>query len=100
MGSTTTFVVDWSVDTEVTVNVVNPGVVNSNGHRHMPFKTSRFIRISFAPFIWFMMKTSEDGAQSAIFCATAEEMEGVRGKYYKSVVCVIQYKLGNIFWTN
>ena len=80
----------YCADIEVTVNVVNPGVVNSNGHRHMPFKTSKFIRISFAPFIWFLMKTDEDGAQSAIFCATAEEMEGVRGKYYKSVILATQ----------
>lgn len=70
-------------DTDVTVNVVNPGVVNSNAHRHMPFKTSTFIRYSFAPFIWFLMKTNEDGAQTTIFCVTAEELEGVRGKLYK-----------------
>ncbi|XP_076463703.1 retinol dehydrogenase 12-like [Babylonia areolata] len=70
-------------DTEVTVNMVNPGVVNSNAHRHMPFKTSRFIRISFSPFVYFLMKTCEDGAQTTVFCATAEELDGVRGKLYK-----------------
>ena len=65
------------------MNMVNPGVVNSNGHRYMPFKTSRFIRISFGPFVWFLMKTNEDGAQSTIFCATAEEVEGISGRLYK-----------------
>lgn len=70
-------------DAQVTVNALNPGVVNSNAHRNMPFKTSSFIRISFSPFIWFMMKNCEDGAQTTLFCATAEEMEGVTGKYYK-----------------
>ncbi|XP_025105636.1 retinol dehydrogenase 12-like [Pomacea canaliculata] len=70
-------------ETQVTVNAVNPGVVNSKAHRHMPFKNNSFIRISFGPFVWFLMKTCEDGAQVTIFCATAEELEGVSGKYFK-----------------
>lgn len=65
------------------MNAVNPGVVNSKAHRHMPFKNNSFIRISFGPFVWFLMKTCEDGAQVTIFCATAEELEGVSGKYFK-----------------
>lgn len=70
-------------ETQVTVNAVNPGVVNTKAHRHMPFKNNSFIRISFGPFVWFLMKTCEDGAQVTIFCATAEELEGVSGKYFK-----------------
>nr|KAG5686611.1 hypothetical protein BaRGS_006285 [Batillaria attramentaria] len=79
----TVYLAEKLKDTKVTVNAVNPGVVNSNAHRHLPFKTNSFIRLSFAPFVWFMMKNCEDGAQTTIFCATAEELEGVTGKYYK-----------------
>jgi NAD(P)-dependent dehydrogenase (short-subunit alcohol dehydrogenase family) len=70
-------------ENKVYVNAVNPGVVNTNAHRHMPFKTSSFIRISFAPFIWFLMKLPDDGAQTGIYLVTAEEMAEVTGKYYK-----------------
>lgn len=67
---------------KVTVNCVNPGVSRTNIHRHMPFRTNKMVSISFYPFIWFLMKSSRDGAQTAIYCAVAKEEEGVSGKYY------------------
>lgn len=67
---------------KVTVNAVNPGVVRTNVHRHMPFRKNVVISWSFAPFLWFLMKSSRDGAQTSIHCAVAKEEEGVSGKYY------------------
>ena len=34
------------------------------------------------PFMWLLMKTPEQGAQTTIYCAVAEELENVSGKYY------------------
>ena len=68
--------------TGITVNVLQPGVVRSNAHRHMPFRQSKFISMAFTPFTWVLMKTASDGAQTAIYCAVAKEEEDVTGKYY------------------
>ena len=57
-------------ETEVTVNAVHPGFVRSNitvGHR-----LSQFLGLGISP---------EKGAFSSLFCATAQEMEGVSGKF-------------------
>ena len=33
------------------------------------------------PFIRLVLKTPQQGAQTTIYCAVSEEMEGVTGKY-------------------
>ncbi|CAL1540970.1 unnamed protein product [Lymnaea stagnalis] len=70
-------------DTKVTSNVVNPGICNSDIYRHLPLKSKKFIRVSFAPFMWFLMKYPEDGAQISIYLATAEELGETTGKHFK-----------------
>ena len=65
------------------MNVVDPGVSKTGIHRHMPFRQSAFIGLTFSPFIWFLMKTGEDGAQSTLFCSLAEALTAVTGHYYK-----------------
>jgi len=67
---------------KVTVNAVNPGVVRTGIHRHMPFRQNILISLTFAPFVWFLMKTPKDGAQTILQCAIAKEEDGVSGKYY------------------
>lgn len=67
----------------VTMNVADPGVSKTGIHRHMPFRQSAFIGLTFAPFIWFLMKTADDGAQSTLFCCLAEALTAVTGHYYK-----------------
>ncbi|CAG5119819.1 unnamed protein product [Candidula unifasciata] len=69
--------------TNVTCNVVNPGICNTDIYRHLPLKSKKFIRVSFAPFMWMLMKYAEDGAQISIYCATAEELAEVTGKHFK-----------------
>ena len=61
--------------TNVTVNAVHPGSVITELQRHS-FGVS--ILRFFTSFFW---KTPEEGAQTSIYCAVSEEMEGVSGKY-------------------
>ncbi|GFR84205.1 retinol dehydrogenase 13 [Elysia marginata] len=69
--------------TKVTCNVVNPGICNTDIYRHLPLKQKKFIRISFGPFMYFLMKMAEDGAQLAVYCGTTDEMAEVTGKHFK-----------------
>jgi len=70
------------VDTGVTVNSANPGVVRTDIHRHMPFRQNALVSLTFAPFMWFLMKTAFDGAQTVLYCAVATELASVTGKCY------------------
>ncbi|XP_041836235.1 retinol dehydrogenase 11 [Melanotaenia boesemani] len=67
-------------ETGVTANSVHPGVVMTEVMRHYPF----WIRYPFNLIGFFFFKSPEEGAISAIYCAVAEEMEGVTGKYFDS----------------
>ncbi|CAD5114403.1 DgyrCDS3537 [Dimorphilus gyrociliatus] len=67
---------------EVCINAIQPGVVNTGAQRHMPFKQNSFLRISLSPIVWFLMKAPKDGAQSIIQAAVAEEEKDVTGKLY------------------
>ncbi|CAG5983294.1 retinol dehydrogenase 11 [Menidia menidia] len=67
-------------ETGVTANSVHPGVVMTEVMRHYP----AWIRYLFNLVGFFFFKTSEEGAVSPIYCAVAEELEGVTGKYFDS----------------
>ena len=62
--------------THVTVNALHPGVVNTELQRHT-FLSSALLY----PVQWYLFKSAEQGAQTTIYCAVSEEMEGVSGKY-------------------
>ncbi|KAK6183240.1 hypothetical protein SNE40_010757 [Patella caerulea] len=72
-------------DSDVNVYIVNPGIVNSNAHRHMPFRTNSFLSFAFYLPMYFLMKLPEDGAQTAIFCSSAESVAKDTGKLYKDL---------------
>ena len=61
--------------TNIIVNAVHPGSVRTELQRHS-FAVS--IMRFFLSIFW---KTPEEGAQTSIYCAVSEEMEGVSGKY-------------------
>ena len=63
-------------DTNVTVNALHPGLVNTDIQRH-----SFISGLVFFPLRWYFFKTAEQGAQTTVHCAVSEEMEGVSGKY-------------------
>lgn len=62
--------------TEVTVNSVHPGTVNSDLTRH-----STLMTIFFTIFAMFL-KTPREGAQTSIYCALAEELHSISGKHF------------------
>ena len=64
------------------MNAVNPGVVRTDIHRHMPFRQNAFVSLTFTPFMWFLMKTAFDGAQTVLYCAVATELDGVTAKCF------------------
>ncbi|KAI3367124.1 hypothetical protein L3Q82_008196 [Scortum barcoo] len=62
--------------TNVTVNSVHPGTVNSDLTRH-----STLMTIFFTVFSMFL-KTPREGAQTSIYCAVAEELHSISGKHF------------------
>ncbi|XP_034015500.1 retinol dehydrogenase 12 [Thalassophryne amazonica] len=60
----------------VTVNSVHPGTVNSDLTRH-----STLMMLLFTVFSIFL-KTPQEGAQTSIYCAVAEELQSVSGKHF------------------
>ncbi|XP_006784617.1 retinol dehydrogenase 11 isoform X2 [Neolamprologus brichardi] len=65
---------------DVTANSVHPGIVMTEVMRHYSF----WIRWIFNFIGFFFFKSPEAGAVSTIYCAVAEELEGVTGKYVDS----------------
>lgn len=61
----------------VTVNAVHPGVVASEFGQDGPLLIRLFFRLA-RPFL----KSSEEGAATSLFVATAPELEGVSGRYF------------------
>ncbi|XP_026205430.1 retinol dehydrogenase 12 [Anabas testudineus] len=66
--------------TGVTANSVHPGIVMTEVMRHYPL----VIRCLFKLIGFFFFKSPEEGAVSPIYCAVAEETEGITGKYFDS----------------
>ncbi|CAN9501955.1 unnamed protein product [Ophioblennius macclurei] len=62
--------------TNVTVNSVHPGTVNSDLTRH-----STLMTIFFTVFSIFL-KTPREGAQTSVYCAVAEELDSISGQHF------------------
>lgn len=77
MLSSVTCIISFLVGTGVTVNAVHPGSVYTELTRHL----------SIINIIWrkitFFLKTPQEGAQTSVYCAVAEELELVSGKYFR-----------------
>jgi len=58
----------------VTINVLHPGLINTNLGRDRSSTSQGFARKFF--------KTPEAGAETSIFLASSPEVEGITGKYY------------------
>ncbi|KAI4901483.1 hypothetical protein NFI96_012287 [Prochilodus magdalenae] len=66
--------------TGVTANSLHPGVVMTEVMRNYNW----LVRLIFNAIGIFFFKSSEEGAVSTIYCAVAEETEGITGKYFDS----------------
>jgi retinol dehydrogenase-14 len=65
--------------TGVTANVLHPGLVRSGFGREEPGRIQRVI----TPFAGLLMKTPEQGAGPPIHLASAPELDGVTGQYFR-----------------
>ncbi|XP_065350476.1 retinol dehydrogenase 14 [Cloeon dipterum] len=64
--------------TGVTVNCLHPGLVDTGIWRNVPFPMNLGLKLLIKGFF----KTPKEGAQTTIYLATSEEVEGVSGKYF------------------
>ncbi|PSN38582.1 Retinol dehydrogenase 14 [Blattella germanica] len=62
----------------VTINSLHPGVVITDIFRRIP----KFILPTVLFFLRIFAKNARDGAQTSIYLAVSEEVEGVTGKYF------------------
>ncbi|XP_078001174.1 retinol dehydrogenase 13-like [Glandiceps talaboti] len=79
----------------VTANAVNPGIVKTQIGRHTKMQQSAFSMSVLGPLFWLFVRTPEEGAQSSIYCAVAEDLQSVSGKYFfncKEAECTPQAK--------
>ncbi|OWF51449.1 retinol dehydrogenase 13-like [Mizuhopecten yessoensis] len=70
------------------VNCALPGIANTKIYRHLPFQKNSVLAISFAPIVWFLMKSTEDGAQTGLYCALTEHAGKVSGKLFKECAAI------------
>ncbi|KAF6321644.1 retinol dehydrogenase 14 [Rhinolophus ferrumequinum] len=66
--------------TNVTVNVLHPGIVRTNLGRHIHIPL--LVKPLFNLVSWAFFKTPVEGAQTSIYLASSSEVEGVSGKYF------------------
>lgn len=66
--------------TNVTVNVLHPGIVRTNLGRHIHIPL--LVKPLFNLVSWAFFKTPLEGAQTSIYLASSPEVEGVSGKYF------------------
>ncbi|KAK7866953.1 hypothetical protein R5R35_014727 [Gryllus longicercus] len=65
-------------DTGVTVNSLHPGITRTNVFRSLPFCGGPLVNL----FTSIFCKTPLEGAQTSIYLAASEEVEGISGHYY------------------
>ncbi|XP_036607715.1 retinol dehydrogenase 14-like [Trichosurus vulpecula] len=66
--------------TNVTVNVLHPGIVRTDLGRHINIPLLAKPLFNLAS--WAFLKTPEEGAQTSVYLASSPEVEGVSGKYF------------------
>lgn len=67
--------------TDVTVNAIHPGIVDTNIMRHMFIFSNVFMRVCMKPFIWPFIKTPSRGAQTVLHAALDPSLTDVSGCY-------------------
>ncbi|CAG0895059.1 unnamed protein product [Darwinula stevensoni] len=71
--------------THVTANCVNPGTVNTEITRHLAYKNSFLGQLIATPILWLMTKSARQGAQTILYAALDENLEGVSGRCFSNM---------------
>ena len=71
-------------DSKVTVNALHPGVVRTELGRYMgeTLGWRYYLTYLFYPLLLWILKSSEQGAQTTIHLAVSEDVEKVTGLYF------------------
>lgn len=75
--------------TGIVANCLHPGVIESRLLRDVPVGLYWLLKLVLKPFFI----TAEQGAQTSIYLAVSEEVNGVSGKYFKNCAVCYCYKL-------
>uniref|UniRef100_A0A915M467 Uncharacterized protein n=2 Tax=Meloidogyne incognita group TaxID=654580 RepID=A0A915M467_MELJA len=65
---------------KVTANACHPGSVDTSLFRAEFYQ--KYLKTIVSPIIWFLLKTSQDGAQTPLYLALSKKVAGVSGKYF------------------
>ncbi|XP_077342607.1 retinol dehydrogenase 13-like isoform X2 [Lithobates pipiens] len=71
--------------TGVTANSLHPGVAETELGRHTGLHKSSFSSSTLGPIFWFLIKSPKQAAQSSIYLAVAEDLQGTSGKYFNAL---------------
>ncbi|KAJ6638211.1 Retinol dehydrogenase 13 [Pseudolycoriella hygida] len=70
-------------DTHVTVNTCTPGLVRGTDHlSKSPIMNAMCAKVITYPWMWLLMKSPTQGAQTAIYLATEPNLKTVSGQYF------------------
>lgn len=67
--------------TSVTVNSLHPGYVRNEFGRYLDYWYGYFYILSY-PLLCLVLKTPKQGAQTSVYCAVSEDLEGVSGMHF------------------
>ena len=68
---------------QVTANALHPGLVKTEIGRHLGISKSYISSFILGPFVWLLLKTPSQGAQTSIYCALEPNLQNVSGKYFR-----------------
>lgn len=72
------------LDTNVTINAVNPGLVRNTRHMRNSLITHTFVlKIIMLPLLWLLTKNPIQGAQTAVYAAVTSALSKQSGKYLR-----------------
>jgi NAD(P)-dependent dehydrogenase (short-subunit alcohol dehydrogenase family) len=68
--------------TQVTVNSLHPGVVDTELFKHFEVLSVNITSLLFKPILFMFFKTPKNGAQTSVYAALDPDLDNVTGKYF------------------
>ncbi|XP_035741745.1 retinol dehydrogenase 13-like [Vespa mandarinia] len=70
--------------TQVTVNAVHPGIVDTEITRHMTLFKNLWFKYFIKPFTWPFIKSPKQGAQTILYVALDPNLDNITGSYFSN----------------